>query len=204
MGKIIRASGDSVLSSTKVEDAKVSQIAVHLEYLFSYGVDFKARVISITDDIENGLFHVIDAGLREMEQTSRKGITIVVNSYGGSIYEALAIVGRLKSSPCQITTRGFGAVMSAATLILACGDKRLLSKYTVTMFHQPSIELGFEKLGQHTSAIQQLAAEWRTWSRWMEEFTGKDQDYWFSLGAGIDQYFTPEECLELGVVDELI
>lgn len=203
MGKIIFKAADGALSSVKADDAKVNQAAVHLEYLFSYGVDFLTRTISISREIDEDTFHIIDSGMREMERVSRKGITILVNSYGGSVYDALAIVGRIRASTCQVTTIGYGKIMSASVLILACGDKRQMSEFATLMHHESSY--GLEgRHAQNKATIKQFEKEEQTWAEHMAKFTNEDKEFWASEGVNIDKYFTAQECKELGVVDELI
>ena len=97
---------------------------LRLEYLFDQGVNFVDRVIQINEEIGEESFAFIDAALSELERTSKKTITVRINSPGGSVYDALAIVGRLNSSNCRIVTEAYGHVMSAATLLLAAGRMR--------------------------------------------------------------------------------
>ena len=70
------------------------------------------------------------------KERGEKAITIRLHSEGGSVYEALAIVGRIEKCKCQIITEGYGAIMSAATLILASGDKRRISRLAWFMVHE--------------------------------------------------------------------
>ena len=92
---------------------------LRLGYHFEEGVNFRDRVILIDDEITESSFALFDAALSEMERDSKRTVTIRINSPGGSVYDALAIIGRLTSSSCHIVTEGYGHVMSAATLLLA-------------------------------------------------------------------------------------
>jgi ATP-dependent protease ClpP protease subunit len=149
------------------------------------------------------MFDIVDAALSEMESDSRKSITVRINSLGGSVYEALAIVGRLKASKCKIVTEGYGAIMSAATLILACGAERRMSKFAWFMWHEASY--GIE--GRHKDikdAVAQAEKEEDKWAEWMSQFSKKDAKYWRKIAAEKDAYFTPEELLTMKVIDEII
>lgn len=192
---------DDALAAKKVEESKISQTALHLEYLFD-GVDFKNRSITISEDIHEDLFIFVDAAMNEMERVNRKHITIKLNSPGGSVYEALAIVGRMKKSPCNIHTEIYGHTMSAATLIAAAGDVRKMSKYAFFMHHSSSYEVS----GRHSevrATVEQMEREERLWAKWMADLTTPDDEFWYETGKNVDAYFTAEECLELGVVDEV-
>lgn len=183
-------------------DAKVAQASLLLDYSFGYKVDFKNRIITISGDIDKDVFEIIDAGLTEMESQSRKAVTIKINSGGGDTYQAAAIVGRLRESKCKIITKGYGYIMSAATIILACGHERFCSKYAMFMHHESSY--GFE--GKHSTTkdlVEQLEREDDLWCMWMEEFTAKPKAFWRKTGVRKDAYFTADQLLELGVVDQI-
>ncbi len=136
-------SGD-VFSAVKAADAKPTQTAMQLEYSFDRGVSFKDRSISIIGPIEEGWFDIVDAAMNEFERVSnKKTVTVKVYSEGGSVYEALAIVGRLRKSGCHIVTEGYGVVASAATIILACGHRRKISHYAQFMHHEYSLFVQF-------------------------------------------------------------
>lgn len=185
-------------------ETKLSRISIHYEYLFEWGIDFKNRIIRIDDEeIDASTFSRLDAALTEMENESRKAVTIRINSVGGSVYDALAIVGRLQSSTCKIITECYGCAMSAATLILACGERRKISKFSWFMTHEAS----YYAKGRHSQVqalVKQRDREEQRWAEAMEKFTKRSAKFWLKEGSYVDAYFTPEELLEMGVVDELI
>lgn len=183
-------------------DSKLTQAALILEYAFAYNVNFKERVITISREIDEAEFDRVDNALTELESQSRKSVTIRINSPGGQVYHALAIIGRMKRSHCQIVTEGYGHIMSAATLILAAGDKRKVSSYSFFMHHESSY--GVE--GRHSQIkdyVKQAEREEQKWAEWMSQFTQKDKSFWLKKGVGSDAYFDADELLKLGVVDEV-
>lgn len=191
-----------VFAAAKASETKLSQTAMHLEYAFDRGVNFKDRTITITGPIETPWFDIVDAAMTEFERGSKKGVTVKIFSEGGSVYEALAIVGRLKKSKCHVVTEGYGCIMSAATIILACGDSRRMSEYATFMHHESSYEVG----GRHSEIknyVVHAEREERLWSKWMAEMSNKDQDFWLEFGKHLDKFFFAHECLEHGVIDEV-
>lgn len=189
--------------STKANiDTKLTQTALLLEYSFGFKVDFKNRIITISGDIDQEQFEIVEAGLTEMESQSRAGVTIKINSSGGEVYQALAIVGRLKESKCKITTKGYGHIMSAATMILAAGDSRKISRHSFFMHHEASYALE----GKHShlkNEVKQAEKEERFWAEWMTEYSTAPKNFWATNGVGVNAYFTAQELLDLGVVDEI-
>ena len=185
-------------------DVKVQQASIHLEYLFERGINFKERIITITGDIEFPWFDTLDAALTEMESQSKATITIKVHSQGGSVYEALAMAGRMRNSKCKIVTIGYGSIMSAATLILAAGDERFIDKMAWVMHHGSSYELSYDKHEIQKAKIEQAEREEKAWAKWMGELTKKPASFWYKEGAIQDRYLDATETIKLGIVDKVL
>ena len=54
---------------------------LRLDYLFEQGVNFVDRVIQINEEIDDHSFSFLDAALSELERSSKKTITIVLNYF---------------------------------------------------------------------------------------------------------------------------
>jgi len=69
-----------------------------------------------------------------------KVLTLYINSDGGSLSDAFALIDVMRRSNYPIRTIGIGTIASAAFLIFACGTKgqRVISKNTSIMCHQYS------------------------------------------------------------------
>jgi ATP-dependent protease ClpP protease subunit len=79
----------------------VDKEKLRLDYLFDQGVNFVDRVIQINEEIDDHSFAFIDAALSELERASKKTITIRINSPGGSVYDALAMIGKQERQWCS-------------------------------------------------------------------------------------------------------
>lgn len=189
---------------SKTTDKAFEVEKLRLEYLFENCIDLKYRIIRITGPIGDQTFEDFDIQLTELEkQNPRKSVTVRINSPGGSVYDALAIVGRMKASSCRIITEGFGHIMSAATMVLAAGDKRKISKFAHFMHHKSSYMLG----GDHDSIVEEVAQmekEEKLWSMWMSEMSNKSERFWYNSAKKKNFYMNAQEALEIGVVDEII
>jgi ATP-dependent protease ClpP protease subunit len=200
--KIKKSRNISDIGSKVNSDIKLSRTSILLQYIFEYGVNFEERVINVTGEIDSDKFDLIDFALTEMENHNHSTVTIKINSHGGDAYQALAIVGRLKKSKCHIVTEGYGQIMSAATIILACGDRRKMSKYGFFMWHENSYELE----GKHSeikAEVLQNDREEKLWANTMAHFSKKDSSFWLKNGVGKNAYFTADNLLKMGVVDEI-
>ena len=187
----------------KSKHTDVDKESLRLEYCFDKGINFKDRIIQITGAIEeNSSFDWLDAALTEMERGTKKAITIKINSPGGSVYEALAMVDRIKEAKCQIVTKCYGHAMSAAGLLLASGDKRLIGARSWFMHHEISGGT-IGTLSEIKDSTEQMEREMKEWARAMADFTFYDQSFWLDAAHRKDFYLDAQQCVDFGVVDEL-
>ncbi len=185
----------------KSKHTDVDKESLRLDYCFDKGINFLDRTIQITGEIQdNSSFDWLDAALTEMERGSRKSITIKINSPGGSVYEALAMVDRIQESKCQIITKCYGHAMSAASLILASGDKRLMGSRSWCMMHEISTATT-GSVSEMEDQLDQIKREMNEWSKAMADFTNMNEEFWKAALHKKDFYLTAEECLEHGIID---
>lgn len=177
---------------------------VSIDTMLEYGIQLKHRVISIVGAIDEEVVKAVDYALCEFgTKETEKPVHFHICSHGGEVYSALAILGLMKASKCEIYTYGFGEIASAATVILAAGDRRFVSNLAHFMHHEGSYEVD----GRHSqmkALVKQHEREEQQWASLMEKFTKKPKQFWLKEGTGVDVYFTPAQLVELGVVDEVI
>lgn len=191
-----------ITSSKTTVDNKLTFAQMNVNWAFEYGVNFTQRTITWSQDIAFPMFDIIDAALTIMEAESKATITLKLHSPGGDTYEAIAVIGRLRKSKCNIVIEGYGHIMSAATLILASGNKRKLDKLAQFMWHSASY--GVE--GRHSeikATVQQVEMEEKMWAKAMAELTNKPEKFWLEKGVHLDYYLNAETLLKYGVIDEI-
>jgi ATP-dependent Clp endopeptidase proteolytic subunit ClpP len=188
---------------SEIKPSLIDLKALMLQYSFEHGVNFQQRTILISEDIDSETFKKVDAALTEMESESRRTVTIKINSTGGNVYDALAIVGRMKAANCTINTEGYGAVMSAAVAILAAGKRRKISSSSWIMVHQSHYELA-GRVEDHKAYLEQAAREEEQWAQIMALHSAVSKDEWLNLCREKDYYMSADELMELGAVDEII
>jgi ATP-dependent Clp protease protease subunit len=76
----------------------------------------------------------------ELEST-KKPITLLINSYGGSCYDGLALYDTIRACPAPVITVAMGMVASMGFIIFLAGDKRFATVNTKFLNHQPSSEI---------------------------------------------------------------
>lgn len=185
--------------SKKIE---LDMLALNLDYSFNKGVDLSNRIIRLTEDIEEHHFDWFDSALTALESLNRKRITLRISCFGGDVYSALGIIGRMQASKCLIDTEGYGKIASAATAILAAGHSRKLSRLSEFMHHEMSAGID-GRLSEMDNELRQYKKMEQMWAKLMFELTDIPSTYWLTHGTGKDYYLTPDQCRRLNIVDEV-
>ena len=189
------------MSTEKVQTA-AEIFSLQAELLFKHNLNISERCFYAIGEVNMKLLKHIDACLSILEHQNRRTITLKLSSEGGEVDAALAIVARLRQSPCNIIVEGHGYIASAATLILAAGHKRRFSRIGYYMFHEGSYALE----GRHSAleaALEHFTRLETVWCELMAERSSMSAAEWASLGRFKDAYMMPAELLEQGIVEEL-
>lgn len=75
--------------------------------------------------------------IAELKAIKGKALDVLINSPGGSVFDALAIYNALRSHGSEITVKVMGIAASAASLIAMAGDKIVMPANTFMMIHNP-------------------------------------------------------------------
>lgn len=133
-------------------------------------------------------------------------LTLYVNSEGGEVYEAFALIELMRNSKHTIKTIGIGSIMSCGFMIFISGTKghRVIGKNTGIMYHQ------------HTDAWEckyhDLKAAMRENDNIVNRFYNcivESSDYPLAkvkklFSGTTDQYFTAEELVKVGLADKVL
>lgn len=102
-----------------------------------------SRTFFLTGEIEeenvnDAIKWLLYENMEDPVEGEEKILTMYVNSYGGDLYQAFALIDIMNRSRYPIATVGIGAVMSAGFLIFASGTKgaRFVGENTSIMCHQ--------------------------------------------------------------------
>lgn len=130
-------------------------------------------------------------------------LTLYVNSDGGSLQDAFALIDVMRKSKKPVHTIGIGAICSSAFMIFAAGERghRLISPTATSMCHQYTDAL----TGKYHD-IKATSKEHELINKRMvdllKEFTDLNTTtIKRKLLSPSDSYFTAEELVELGVAD---
>jgi len=135
-----------------------------------------------------------------------KILTLYINSDGGSLTDAFALVDIMRSSKCKIRTIGIGSIISAGFLIFAAGtkDERYISKNTTIMCHQYSDEF----TGKYHDILSYMKESEMTHAKiikFFHEVTGLDNKTIKSkLLPPTDVWLSVEEMIDLRIADHIL
>ena len=144
--------------------------------------------------------------LYENLDPKEKTLTLFVNSTGGDLYQAFALVDMMHNSKHTIRTIGTGAIMSAAFIIFASGTKgeRYISENAGIMCHQFSntIENKYHDIKAQMKETDLCNARML---EILKQATGKNEDtVKLHLLPTSDVYLTAQEMIDIGAADHLL
>ena len=131
-------------------------------------------------------------------------IVVRINSPGGDVFAANAIYTRLKDNAATITVKIDGWAASAATIIAAAGDKVLIARNGVMMYHDPAMNLrGYFKADELEKQIAALAVIKNSIVNALAMKTGKTEEEVSEIMKA-ETWYTGAEAVENGFADELM
>lgn len=169
--------------------------------LLDNGVHYLTGEIS-----EETITPVIKWLIYENLSNTNKTLTLYINSYGGDLYQAFALIDIMRTSKLPVRTIGLGSIMSAAFLIFTSGTKgmRIIAPNAGIMCHQFSDESGGK---YHDIKAQVVEADHcnRRMLEILKEATGLPANSVKSkLLPASDVYLTAEELVKFKAADEIL
>jgi ATP-dependent Clp protease, protease subunit len=141
-----------------------------------------------------------------LRDRTNKILTLYINSPGGDLYQALALIDIMRNSTHPIRTIGIGCIMSAAFLIFTSGTKgeRYIAANTGLMCHQYSDV----SEGKHHD-LKATMKEGENCNQRMLEILQEATELTVAkvrskLLNASDVYLTAEEAIELNIADQLL
>jgi ATP-dependent Clp protease protease subunit len=135
-----------------------------------------------------------------------KTLTLYINSTGGDLYQAFALIDVMTSSTHPIRVIGIGAVMSAAFLIFASGTKgeRYAAQNTSFMCHQftSGVEAKYHDIKAEMKENESLNSKMVSILKEATELTTAKIKA--KLLPASDVYLSADEVIELGVADHIL
>jgi ATP-dependent protease ClpP protease subunit len=175
-------------------------VEVAANKIYFYSTVSRPKILKLNKSISN-----ISAALEIRGKTYSHApgrIQLHINSYGGSVFAALAAVDYIRTSEVPIDTVIEGCAASAATLISVVGSRRRIHKNACMLIHQLSGHMWgkFEEMKDDMENSQLLMKKikniYKEYARIPDDVLGDilKRDLWWDA----------EMCLNYGLVDEII
>lgn len=145
--------------------------------------------------------------LDEINNTIDKTITITISSYGGCAYSLLALVGyieRFKEQGYRINIHLESMGFSAGFYLLMCGSYRTMNRHAMAMIHSMSTGTygHIQEMTEDMKHNEVLQGKIEELTIKYTKFSDKDMEE--IRKYKLDKYMTAEECLEKGIIDEIV
>jgi len=192
----------------KVKYANMHGLDKETQILFKqleWGINLDTNTMYLTYEIDTDQLYSVMTRFDNFIQYSdgKKDVNLIISSYGGDVYAMLGTIDYFKSLPVKVNTHCIGACMSAAAVILACGTgKRTMTENSTVMVHEGSaFEVG--KTSDVIKGADHMKRLQININRILGDVTKKTQKFWEDISHQ-DTYLTSEECLDYGIVDEIV
>ncbi len=188
----------------------LNQVLLHnLErqrYLEANGIYF---IGDITDEAAERLGQTLVAMCVERESRPDKPVTLYINSGGGSVGAGLAmmeLIYRMRDLyRVNINTVVTGYAYSMGAIVFQAGDRRYIGTFSTLMLHAPQWAIaGTDQRIFSDYAV--LARHYKNMvSHIFAQRSKKHDPKWWErfIYSGRDRFLTAEECIELGLADEI-
>jgi len=187
-----------------------------VEAYFEYGVDVKNRKVFLFDGVDEDTIGYVIKGLYLMETENTKEqiknetvkpIELFIGSFGGSEYEMWALYDVIRTLQSPIHTVAIGKCMSAAPLLVACGEPghRYATPNTWFMVHQSWEEWGSVDKDVLKKDIKHFDAMEKRWYDLMALHSNKPATFWKAKCTKQkgDDYFDAYTAQEYGLIDHV-
>jgi ATP-dependent Clp protease protease subunit len=173
-----------------------------------YGIHIDQSIIYLHGDIQIGNLFDFIAKVRIIlanrpEENANDPITVLINSNGGDVYEALGIIDYIQTLSVPVNVIARGRAMSAAAMILCCGTGlRAASNSTTIMVHEASAEI-YGKSADIKANADHIDELEESFYKLMAEKTKQNEEFW-RKACRKDFYMSAAKALELGIIDQII
>lgn len=175
----------------------------------------KKREFILTEDVKASTVKDIIIGIleinrhddEEQEKDSdyvREPINLIVNTFGGSVYDGFALVAVIDTSETPVHTYLYGKAMSMGFIIFASGHRRFAHALATLMYHQISVGV-HDKVEGIEQTIEQMKALQRRYDNYILSVSDVPQRQMDEAKVmKREWYMFADEAKDYGLVDEIL
>jgi ATP-dependent Clp protease protease subunit len=162
------------------------------------------RIIWCAGPVDDRMSTIVQAQLMFLDTLSDDDIIMHIDTPGGSVKSGLSIVDVMDYIKCDVATINTGIAASMGAVLLGAGTKgkRASLRFSRTMIHQSS--------GGSVGNIQDARIDFQEWEKinttlfeLLGKYCGKTTKQVIK-DATRDNWFSSDEALKYGIVDEIV
>ena len=138
-----------------------------------------------------------------MKELENEPIKLFINSFGGEFFQALFAVDQIKTLKVPVHTVVSGIAASAATILSLAGKKRFITKNSHMLIHDLRSGYRLGKKSELLDESENITKLSDLLLNYYAENTKITRDE-LSKILDRDRYWNATECLDKGLVDEII
>lgn len=163
------------------------------------------RQIYLFSEIDSWVSESIIRRLTEFDRESSEEITLIINSPGGRVIDAISIIDAIKIIKSPVRTICIGQACSAAAVILSAGspERRFVTPASRVMIHEVSAGT-YGNLSEMRESIENISALNEIMASMLAKNTKKTVEEIKSAWNKTDKYFTAQEAVSFGLADKII
>jgi ATP-dependent Clp protease protease subunit len=191
----------NIIINSSSEETQVSNLRFLNDRILFYSDIDETTVLDL-----NKLLFELDIKLQSVKislgEDYNPTIKLHLNTYGGSIFAAFSTVDTIRKLKTKVHTYIDGSVASAGTLISAIGSKRYMGQHAHLLIHQLSSGVygKFSEMEDEIFNCTNLMKLLKDFYKKNTKLPMKKLDELLKR----DIWLNAEECLEFGIVDEII
>jgi ATP-dependent Clp protease, protease subunit len=194
---------------SEMDDRLLNELVEAVKEIVHKEESARLRDVYLIGDIEKDTARTAIEKLRDLANTSRKPITLYINSAGGNVTDGLAIhdvVAHLVSTGIEVTivVQGMAYSMGSVVLQAASPGKRLSYPHSWIMIHEPAKWAGWQSTtaaAQHLDRLKQMQNQIY---RIMAERSGKPLRQIIRDTKRVDFYLDAWKAKEYGLIDHVL
>jgi ATP-dependent Clp protease, protease subunit len=165
----------------------------------------KERIVFLGTQVDDRVANEINAKLLLLDaEDPTKDISLYINSPGGSVYAGMAIYDTMNFVKADVATFCMGMAASMGQFLLSAGTKgkRYCLPNGRILMHQPLGQMQGTAADIQIHAAQILRTK-KLMAKLTSDMTGQPVER-IEADADRDRWFTAEEALEYGLIDQIV
>ncbi len=183
--------------------------------LFEHGIDLKTNTLHWCSDESSSESAEVDGnfaskaikGLHFLDNRSEKDINIILSGWGGCYYRAAAVYDAVRNCRAKIIISVFGPAFSSCSIIFQAADVRKMSRHSRLLLHYGELSLTMQSQAVRAWSDQNDKSNQEMENIYLSKIKEKNKSYKLDdlkKLLAIDAILSAEECLKLGLTDEVI